>query len=106
MLENTETCRYQFIIYPAANGHFSLEFGSYDSLLWQKISRYLETDLGFVRVGDVVVGLDEGIRQSFLREGLLIQAGWDNWSGDYLLSDSASGDELLQSLFEIFEAGL
>lgn len=96
----------QLSLHTAANGHLFLEFGDYDSKLWEEISRHLEAELGFNRVGDAVVGCDEGIRQSFERNGLLISAGWDNWSGDYLLSESSLGDELLQSLFGRFRPNI
>jgi hypothetical protein len=89
-------------IHTAANGHLSLEFGEYDSPLWHDVSVYLERDLGFTREGEVVAGFDEGIRQSFERGDILISAGWDNWSGDYLLANSRSGDEVLHALFARF----
>jgi hypothetical protein len=96
----------QLSLHTAANGHLSLELGDYESKLWKEISRHLEAELGFSRIGDAVVGCDEGIRQSFEREGLLISAGWDNWSGDYFLSESSLGDELLQSLFARFRPNI
>lgn len=90
-------------LHTAANGHLSLEFGDYGSALWQAVSRYLEVDLGFRRVGETVAGIDEGIRQSFEFDGMSISAGWDNWSGDYLLANSQTGDELLRTIFSRFE---
>ena len=90
-------------LHTAANGHLSLEFGSYDSELWRTVARHLETELGFHRKGEVVAGFDEGIRQSFECEGVSISAGWDNWSGDYLLANSSEGDELLSKMYRRFQ---
>ena len=92
----------QLALHTAANSYLSLEFGDDESMLWKEISHHLQAELGFDRVGDGVIGCDEGIRQSFERDGLIISAGWDNWSGDYLLSESSLGDKLLQSLFSHF----
>jgi hypothetical protein len=43
--------------------------------------------------------VDEGISQDFVKDGITISAGWDNWSGEYLLSTSDDGDDLLTKLF-------
>ncbi|MBF6023435.1 hypothetical protein [Lysobacter niastensis] len=92
-------------LHTAANGHLTLEFGTYDSALWSAISNYLEIDLGFSRTGQVVVaGTGEGVRQGFQQGELTLDAGWDNWSGDYLLSNSAEGDDLLRRLLDVVQA--
>jgi hypothetical protein len=54
---------------------------------------------GFQRVGAAVVGLDEKIYPSFKRSDLTIATGWDIWSGHYLLSECATGDEFLRTLY-------
>lgn len=82
----------------AANGHVTLDFGDYDSVAYQQVCAKLENELGFSRQGRTVAGLDEGINPSFLRAGLEISAGWDNWSGSYLLSNSDAGDAVLRRL--------
>lgn len=92
----------QLALHTAANGHLSLEFSTYGSTLWHAVSDYLESDLGFARSGRVVAGFDEGIHQTFERENISIYAGWDNWSGDYLLANSQAGDEMLGALFSRF----
>lgn len=83
----------------AANGHVTLDFGDYDSVAYQQACAKLENELGFSRQGDSVAGLDEGISPSFLRAKLEISAGWDNWSGSYLLANSDEGDEILRRLY-------
>ncbi|MDB5959036.1 MAG: hypothetical protein JWP59_330 [Massilia sp.] len=83
----------------AANGRLCLTFEEYASSLMSDISMYLETKLGFARVGPTVVGLDEGISQDFVKDDIRISAGWNNWSGEYLLSTSDDGDALLTTLF-------
>ena len=83
----------------AANGHLFLTFEEYSSSLMRDISKYLETGLGFARSGPAVAGVDEGISQDFVKDGMTISAGWDNWSGEYLLSTSYDGDALLTKLF-------
>ena len=83
----------------AANGHVTLDFGDYDSVPYQQVCAKLENELGFCRHGDTVAGLDEGISPSFLRSELEISAGWDNWSGSYLLANSDAGDAILRRLY-------
>ena len=86
-------------LYIAANGHVVLEFGDYDSLAYQQMCAKLENELGFSRHGPTVAGFDEGVCPSFLRAELEISAGWDNWSGSYLLANSDAGDAVLRSLY-------
>jgi hypothetical protein len=83
----------------AANGHLFLTFEEYASSLMRDISLHLERELGFKRTGPTVAGVDEGISQDFVKDGITISAGWDNWSGEYLLSTSDEGDALLMKLF-------
>ena len=40
-------------------------------------------------------GLDEVIAPDFVRDNIRLLAGWDNWSGYYLLSENAAGDDFL-----------
>jgi hypothetical protein len=82
----------------AASGHVSLDFGNDDSVLYQQACAKLETELGFIRCGETVAGLDEGVSPSFFRAELEISAGWDNWSGSYLLANSDAGDAILRHL--------
>lgn len=83
----------------AANGHLSLDFGDYDSVAYQEVCAKLANELGFARHGRTVAGLDEGVSPSFLRAELEISAGWDNWSGSYLLANSDAGDAILQCFY-------
>ncbi|QXH38864.1 hypothetical protein [Pseudomonas sessilinigenes] len=54
----------------------------------------------------MIQGLGEGIYPSFCRDGWVLEAGWDHWSGDYLYATSVAGDDLLRQLFAVIEAGL
>ena len=59
----------------AANGHVALDFGGYDSFSYQQTCAKLDRDLGFIRHGGTVAGLDEGVSPSFLRGEIEISAG-------------------------------
>jgi len=64
----------------------------------------LENDLGFDRDGDPVMGMDEGILPYFIKGEAKIAAGWDNWSGNYLLSESKEGDSVLEYIINAVNA--
>ena len=82
----------------AANKHVTIDFNDYDNPQWSEAENILEVELSFVRIGNKVAGIDEGIFRSFIKGDIKIDAGWDNWSGCYLLSTSEKGDELLKTL--------
>ena len=82
----------------AASGHVTIDFGAYDSELYQRACATLEVALGFVRQGKTVFGLEQGVEPSFLRDEVEISTGWDNWSGRYLLANSDPGDAILRHL--------
>jgi len=86
-------------IHTAANGHQSLESGAADPAWWLRACTYLEKVLCFSRTGKTEERLDEAIHQSFERGDLVLLAGWDNWSGNYLLTESDEGDKVLHHLF-------
>ena len=88
-------------LHTASNGFLSLDFGDYDSPLAMSISHFLETDWGFSRQGPAVLGVDEGTSPNFVRGEIVLAAGWDNWSGQYLLSNSKDGDEILRQIFSM-----
>lgn len=54
---------------------------------------------GFRRDGRDVVGLDEAIAPDYVRGDLRLNAGWDRWSGYYLMAVNAAGDDFLRSAF-------
>lgn len=85
-------------IHKAANGHASIDFEEYDSPAWFKAVSILENEMGFIREGGEVMGMDEGIMPSFVKNDISISAGWNNWSGNYLLSESNKADEVLTKL--------
>ncbi|WP_338520047.1 hypothetical protein [Alteromonas gracilis] len=86
----------------AANDHVVINFEEFDSKLWSDAVKHLEIHLGFSRCGERVAGLDEGILPSFVNGKVSIEAGWDNWSGNYLLSTCGAGDKVLSNLFMRF----
>jgi hypothetical protein len=88
-------------MHTASNGFLSLDFGDYDSPLAMSISHLLEIDWGFRRQGPAVLGVDEGISPNFVRGEIVLAAGWDNWSGQYLLSTSKDEDEILRQIFNM-----
>lgn len=88
-------------LHRAANDHLTLDFETVDTPLWSAIATHLESTLGFARVGHAVEGAGEGIHPDFRKGDVRLSAGWDEWSGDYLLANCARGDALLTSLFAV-----
>lgn len=86
-------------LHTAANGHLTIDLNSLPESYWESLSQRLVSTYRFKRVGSVVIGAGEQIHQSFQRPEFTLAAGWDNWSGHYLLSDSTEGDDFLQKLF-------
>ena len=82
----------------AANGHLMLSIDSAQSERWASLQKVLETALGYRREGDTIAGFDEGIAPDFVNGEIRIHAGWDNWSGHYLLAVCVAGDEVLRQL--------
>lgn len=87
-------------LHTAANGHAAIDFEDYDSPKWFEAVFLLESEQDFKRAGETVIGMDEGILPSFVKGEISIEAGWDNWSGNYLLSKSHDGDEVIKWLFQ------
>jgi hypothetical protein len=59
-------------LYPATNGHLTLDFDDSPEVLWEEVVAHLLTE-------------------GFVRKGIALAAGWDEWSGNYLLSHSDDG---------------
>ena len=91
-------------LHTAANGHLTLNLNDESSECWPQIVARLESEFGLRRVGAKVLGVSEGIHPSFEGPEFTLLAGWDNWSGEYLLSESASGDAFLRKLFDELSA--
>ncbi len=53
---------------------------------------------GFTEAGKQVVWLDEGILPSYVKQGITIAAGFDNWVGNYLLAECDRGDQVILKL--------
>jgi len=83
-----------------------MNFDKLPNSYWRSICRRLEHRDGFRRTGAVITGVGETIHQSFERSGITLGAGWDTWSGNYLLSDSSAGDEFLQRLFHELDTSM
>jgi hypothetical protein len=86
-------------LHKAANGYLTLNFNDAPETCWRTVLNRLETGFDFVREGQMLCGVDEAIFPNFVSSSCTIEAGYDNWSGIYLLSQSAEGDAILQKLF-------
>lgn len=93
-------------LHDAANGHLTLEFGDAPEEHWQAVERKLENQYGFVRTGNHILGGDSTIYQNFSSEKFALEAGWDIYSGNYLLANSTAGDDFLVILFEALRRDL
>ena len=85
-------------LHTAANGHLALDLNESSDAHWLSLTEYLIKLRGFKRTGSPVIGVDEQIHQDFQCAEFTLAAGWDNWSGHYLLSESVAGDAFLQKL--------
>lgn len=83
------------ILDTAANGHLILCFNEVSDACWLSIAENLIKLRGFKRSGSPVISLDEKIYQNFQCPEFNLAAGWDNWSGHYLRSDSVEVDVFL-----------
>lgn len=81
----------------AANGHKWMTFEDYDTPQWRLAIEWLMRE-GFTEAGKQVVWLDEGILPSYVKQGITIAAGFDNWVGNYLLAECDRGDEVILKL--------
>lgn len=91
-------------LHTAANGHLTLNLNELPDSYWLSLAENLIKFRGFKRVGSPVIGVNEQIHQSFQCAEFALAAGWDNWSGHYLLSESVAGDVFLQKLFNQLRA--
>lgn len=71
---------------------------------WHSLADRLVNHHGFQRVGSPGFGLDERIHPDFQCADFRLAAGWDIWSGHYLLSQCTAGDVFLQRLFNQLHA--
>lgn len=85
-------------VHRAANGHLLLELGDASDAAWADLTALLVDEYKFIRVGSAVLGAGEKIHQAFQAPEFTLAAGWDNWSGHYLLSESAEGDSFIERL--------
>jgi hypothetical protein len=78
-----------------ANGHLQLSVqdpGLLDGFL---LRLKLQVGHGFRRQGKRITSLDEGIAPDFVRGSLRLEAGYDHWTGVYLLAEDEAGDQFL-----------
>jgi hypothetical protein len=78
----------------AANGHNFLTFEAYETFEWLSAVQWLKKNQ-FSEAGQPVFGADEAILPSFVRGSISIAAGFDNWSGNYLLAQCDEGDQII-----------
>ena len=81
----------------ATNGHLFLTFEKFETSQWKQALTWL-AQKNFRKAGDTVNGLDETLLPSFVRDTVSIAAGYDNWSGSYLLAECLQGDAVLVDL--------
>ncbi|AKS09822.1 hypothetical protein [Pseudomonas trivialis] len=86
-------------LHTAANGHLTMNLDGLSDADWLSLAEDLVQHQGFNRAGSPAMGLSEHIHPSFQCAEFSLAAGWDIWSGHYLLSDSVAGDVFLQKLF-------
>jgi hypothetical protein len=60
----------------------------------------LQVRHGFRRRGKRVSGFDEGISPDFVKDDLVLKAGYDTWVGFCLMANSEEGDRFLSKLME------
>ena len=82
------------LLMTAANGHNWITFEDYDTPQWQLAVEWLRIE-GFTESGSSVIGLGEGILPSYVKQGIAIAAGFDHWSGNYLLAECDKGDHVI-----------
>lgn len=88
----------------AANGFRTIELGDLPETHWEELVLLLVEVYHFSREGPEVVGLDEAIAPSFHRADMTLLAGWDIWSGYYLMAECAVGDEFLEATHRRLES--
>ncbi|HVK95971.1 MAG TPA: hypothetical protein VM571_14740 [Noviherbaspirillum sp.] len=82
------------LLLTAANGHNWITFEDYDTDQWFLAIDWLRRE-GFNESGAPVIGVDEGVLPSYVKQGVAIAAGFDNWSGNYLLAECDKGDQVI-----------
>ena len=91
------------LLLTAANKHNWITFDAYDTPQWHMSVEWLRHE-GFIESGEPVIGFDEGILKSYIKEGAQIAAGFDSWSGNYLLSECEKGDLVILNLAQHISA--
>lgn len=71
-----------------ASGHLSLDLDDAEDSVWTALELHLRVLHGLERVG------------SALQHGsLILETGYDHWSGYYLMAVDAEGDQFLTTLY-------
>lgn len=91
------------LLLTAANGHYWITFEVYDTPQWFMAIEWLWRE-GFIKSGTPVLGLDNGILPSYVKQDVAIAAGFDNWSGNYLLANCDKGDQVILSVADHISA--
>jgi hypothetical protein len=82
----------------AANGHLILNWPSAGHSFYTLLCWWLWLRYGLRRSGHRVISPDAVILPDFVTAGLRLSAGWDIWSGCYLLSEDENSDMFLKRL--------
>nr|WP_019364071.1 hypothetical protein [Pseudomonas luteola] len=83
----------------AGNGHLTISLNDLPDSYWLSLVEHMIQVQGLKRVGTSFAGLDEKIHPGFQCPEFSLAAGWDIWSGHYLLAQCAAGDLFLKTLF-------
>lgn len=81
----------------AANGRHWLTFETGDAPEWQQALAWLRRER-FIESGAPIIGPEEGLLPSFVRQGVTVAVGFDQWVGPYLLAECEEGDRVIGQL--------
>lgn len=84
-------------IFIAANGHLSYEIFRASTEILTPISQLLTSQFNCTFPTPPIIGLDEVITTGW-QGNIELLVGWDNWSGFYVLADSAEADTLVTEI--------
>lgn len=83
----------------AANGHLTLDFDDSPEELWEVALKRLKAE-GYRETSEPVLGPGQSLFPSYVRWSVLLMAGWDEWSGNYLMATCDEGDILLGTFYQ------
>ncbi len=78
--------------YKNASGRETYEIFDAEPAFLKKFARVLQEQFGFRQQGEKVVDLDV-VFMNFINGNIMLQLGWDNWTGCSLDTQQPEGDE-------------